>query len=207
MLSKIKKLLAWFKSVVQFRVKRWHYAMGGWHEKDVQLTVILEDDVWYWALANYLSFDWVTLPCELLSHVPLPWFIRNWERHWDKDDPEYFAKFEDWFGDDFGSLWHCYVENPICQWVWKRRNWAGDICLDLTLDEARKKFGAEHEAIKWVEKELARHRQWDTESLEEIRKSYKAGDLTREDALEKLEWHFEGRDLQALLDGKEELEK
>ena len=197
MLSKIKKLL-------QFHIRRWHYAMGGWREEDVHLTVVLEEDIWYWALASCVAWDWTTRICEWFHHVPLPKFVRNWKRHWDKDDPEYFATFEDWFGDDFGCLWHCYVESPICQWAWRHRNCKGDIFIELTLGEARKKFGAEHEAVKWIEKELADHKQYDAEKLEEIRESYKAGGLSREQALEKLEWHFEG-DLQALLDGKESL--
>jgi hypothetical protein len=198
MLSKIKKLF-------QFHVHRWHYAMGGWHEKDVRLIAVLEDDVWYWALINYLSWDWLTRICSWLHYVPLPWFIRNWERHWDKDDPEYFAKFEDWYGDDFGCLWHGYVEDPICQWAWRHRDAGHDIYIELTLDEARKKFGAEHEAVKWIEKELAEHKQYDAEKLDEIRKAFAAGELTREQALEKLEWHFDDENLDALLDGKAEL--
>jgi hypothetical protein len=195
MLSKIKKLL-------QFRVKRWHGAMGGWKEKDIRVIAVLQEDVWYWALAEYLADGWLTRICEWMCHVPLPKVVREMEGHWDKDDPEYFAKYEDWAGSDFGSLWHCHVESPVCQFVWKRRNWQGDICVEMTLDEARKKFGEEHETIKWVEKELAQHKEWDAEELAEIRKAYAAGELTREQAFEKLGWQFEGENLDTLLDGQ-----
>lgn len=195
-------MLSWIKNLFCFRVQRWNHGMRGWKEKDIRLVVTLEDDVWYWALANHIGWNWTTQICEWLHNVPLPKFVRNWEGHWDKDDPEYFAKYEDWAGDDFGSLWHCHVETPICQWAWKRRNWAGDIHLELTLDEAREKFGSDHKAVKWVESELARRKEWDAETLVEIRGKYKSGELNREQALEKLEWHFEGENLEALLDGQ-----
>jgi hypothetical protein len=178
--------------------------MGGWKEKDVTLHVTLEEDVWYVALVNWLTWDKGTWICHWLHYIPLPWFIRNIEGHWDKDDPEYFAKFEDWFGDDFGCLYHCHVCDPLCQWGWRLRKPEQDIHIELTLDEARKKFGAEHEAIKWVEKELAERKQHDAEKLVEIRGKYASGELTREQALEKLEWHFEGENLEELLDKKPE---
>lgn len=194
--------LAWLAGKLRFRVRRWHYAMAGWKEKDIRLIAVLEEDVWYWALANWVTLDWLTRVCSWLHHVPLPKFVREREGHWDKDDPEYFAKYEDWAGGDFGTLWHCHVETPALQWAWKRRNWAGDVHIELALDEARKKFGAEHEGVRWVERELADHKRYDAEKLEEIRQAYASGGLTREEAVEKLEWHFEGEDLQALLDGK-----
>ena len=95
MLSEIKKVVSLYfeplKKLFQFRVKRWHTAMRGWDEKDIRVLICLEDLIWYWMVLEWLFWDNGTYICHWLHYVPLPRFIRNWERHWDKDDPEYFA--------------------------------------------------------------------------------------------------------------------
>jgi hypothetical protein len=171
MLSEIKKAVSLYfeplKKLLQFRVKRWHTAMRGWDEKDIRVIICLEDLIWYWMVLEWLFWDNGTYICHWLGYVPLPKFICNWERHWDKDDPEYFAKFGDWFGDDFGCLWHVWVCDPTCQWVWKHKDfkkaWPQ---WELTLEEARKTFAHDPAIYEWVEKELEQHKKWVAEKAE-----------------------------------------
>jgi hypothetical protein len=180
--------------------------MGGWHEKDVRLIVDLEEDIWYWALVNHLAWDWTTRVCSWLHYVKLPKFILDWERHWDEDDPEYLARFEDWFGDNLGNLWHVYVEDPICQWAWRHRDYKRDVGIRLTLDEARGYFGADHESVKWVEREIAEHTQYDAERVADIRAKFASGEYDREKAIERLSWVYDADEerLALILDGKAE---
>ena len=168
MLSKIKKALAWFKSVVQFRVKRWHTAMRGWDEKDIRVIICLEDSIWYWVVLEFLFWDVQTYVCHYSDFVKLPKFIRNWKRNWDKDDPQYVGTFEDWYGDSIHSLWHAHVCDPLLQWVWRHKSFnKAEPQWEMTLDEARKTFAHDPVIWQWVEKELEQHKQWDAEEAAE----------------------------------------
>jgi len=190
----LSKLWAKVRPVLQFRLRRWHISMGGWNEQDVRILIGCDAQIWYWALIEFVLWDGQTYLCSWGHYIPLPWFIRNWKRHWDKDDPEYFEKFEDWFGDDLGCLWHCYVCDPLLQWVWKRKD-QNEASFELTLDEARKKFAHDPSVYQWAEKELEEHKKYDAEKTAEIREKYRKGELTREEALEKLEWVGKNDDL------------
>jgi len=177
--------------------------MRGWKDQDVRVIICLEDCKWHWFVLEWLV-ELQQYLCHWLHNVPLPRIVREMERHWDEDDPEYFGKFEDWYGDDLGCLWHSCVDNPLSQWVWKHK-YAGKGAhspqWELTLDEARKTFAHDPAIYEWVEKEVEQHKQWDAEKLAEVREAYKAGSMTREQALEKLEWWFDSGNLEALLDG------
>jgi hypothetical protein len=168
MLSKIKKLLAAVQSAVQFRVKRWHTAMRGWDEKDIRVIICLEDSIWYWIVLEWLFWDVQTYVCHYTDFVKLPKFIRNWKRAWDKDEPDEITTWQDWYGDSIHSLWHVYVCDPLCQWVWKHKDfhkaWPQ---WELTLDEARKQFAHDPAIYEWVEKELEHHKEYDAEKLAE----------------------------------------
>lgn len=159
----LNKLWAQVRSVLQFRVKRWYTAMRGWDEKDIRVLICLEDEIWYWLLADEIVMSGFTRICDVLHWVKLPKFILNWERHWDKDDPEYFGKWEDWLGDDLGCIWHCYVEHKALNWVYKHRSNVQLPQFEMTLDEARQKFAHDPEVWQWVEKSLAEHREYDAE--------------------------------------------
>jgi hypothetical protein len=195
MLSKIKKLL-------QFRLKRWHTAMRGWKGQDIRVIVCLEDSIWYWVILEWLA-GLQQYVCHWMGYVKLPKFIRRIERVWDAEwDPEP-STWEEYYGDSLHSLWHVHVCDPIFQFVWKHKDfhkaWPQ---WEMTLDEARKTFAHDPEIYEWVEKEERQHRQWDAEELDEVRKAHASGELTREQALEKLGWRFEGEDLGGLLDGQ-----
>jgi hypothetical protein len=162
MLSKLKNAL---RSVVQFRVRRWGVSMRGWDEQTARVLICCETRVWYWVLAEFVFWDLQTYVCHYTDFIKLPGFIRNWERHWDKDDPEYFAKFEDYFGGSIHSLWHGYICDPLVQWVWRHNEVEAE--FELTLDEARKKFAHDPTVYQWVERELKRHEEWDAEDAAE----------------------------------------
>lgn len=159
----LSKLWAKVRPFVQFRVRRWHVAMRGWDETDIRVLVICEDDIWYWALAEFLAWNCGTTICDWLHHVPLPKWLRNWERLWGGaefgDEP---CKFEDYYGDDLSVFWHCWVESPACQFAWKHKN-HNVVEFEMTLDEARKKFAHDPEQYQWVERNLEQHKQWDAE--------------------------------------------
>lgn len=194
MWSKLKKLLQW-------RVKRWHTAMRGWDDKDIRVLVCLEDQIWYWAVLQWWFWDVMTYVCHWTHFIPLPNFLLDWERNWDKDDPEYRGKWRDWYGESFHGLWHGLICDPPIQWVWDHLNHY-EPTWEMTLDEARKCFAHDPSVYVWVEKSLEEHKQYDAEKLAEIRQKYASGELNREQALEKLEWKFEGQNLEELLDGR-----
>lgn len=184
MLSKLKDVL---RPVVQYRIRRWNVSMSGYKEENIRLVVNCETDIWYWALAEFVFWNLQTHLCHWLHNIPLPKFFRNWERHWDKDDPEYFAKFEDWYGDDFGCLWHLHVCDPLLRFVWKHKN-QDQAAFELTIDEARKKFAHEPQHVAWIEKELAERREYDAERTAETRAKYQSGEWAREQAIDKLSY-------------------
>lgn len=158
-MSFFNRVWAAVRPVVQFRVQRWHMAMRGWGDSDIRVLVCCEDDIWYWRLAEFIGWDCCTRVCDWLHHVPLPKWLRNWERAWGAPEP---CKFEQWYGDDFSVFWHCWVESPVCQWAWKHKN-RHVVEFELTLDEARVKFVHDPEKYQWVERELAQHKEWDAE--------------------------------------------
>jgi len=168
MLSKIKKLLAWFKSVVQFRVKRWHTATRGWDEQSIRVLICLEDSIWYWVVLEWLFWDVQTYVCHYTDYVKLPKFIRNIKRVWDPKWDTEPSTFEEWYGDSIHSLWHAHVCDPLLQWVWRHKN-VGKVepTWELTLDEARKTFAHDPEIYEWVEKNLEDHKKWDAEEAAE----------------------------------------
>jgi len=184
----LSNLWAKIRPVLQFKVRRWHTSMRGWTEQNARVFVNCETDIWYWALAEFLS-DLQSYFCSWTHNIPLPGFICNIKGHWDKDDPEYLASFGDWFGDDLGGLWHGYICDPCLEFVWKHKS-HDEAEFELTLDEARKKFAHDPEQYQWVEKSIEERKRWDAESLAEIRAAYRSGEMTRERALEKLSFVF-----------------
>jgi hypothetical protein len=163
----IKKLWAWVRSVLQFRIKRWHVAMRGWDEKDIRVLICLEDSIWYWVLLEKLFWDCGTWVCHWMGYVPLPKWFRNWERAWDSDEPDEVMKAEDWFGDDLGSIWHCHVCDPPLQWVWKHKDIGKkQPTWEMTIAEAKERFD-DPEIWEWVEKNLAEHKEYDAEKAAE----------------------------------------
>jgi len=171
-LSRIGRALQW-------RVDHWSISTSGWREdvpshingnknyEFARVFVHCESTIWYIRFLEWLAWDNGFVLCSWLHPVRLPRFIREWERHWDSDDPEYFAKFEDWFGDDLGCLWHLYVESPILQWVWglKKNDQINEV--ELTCDEARKAFQYHPEKLEWVWKSMQESLDYDKEKQAE----------------------------------------
>ena len=164
----------WLKNLINFRVKRWHTATRGWGEEDIRVLICLQDDIWYWALLDWLAAE-ETYICHWLHSIPLPKWVRNWKRAWDTDEPTEIIKFGEWFGDDLGGLWHVFICTPLMQWTYRHLN-PNQPMFELTLDEARSKFANDAEVWKWVEKELEQHRIWDAEDAENVNDWAAAGE-------------------------------
>jgi hypothetical protein len=150
-------MLSKLKSVVQFRVQRWHISMRGWNEQDTRVLIVCESDIWYWALLLFLGWDCATHVCEWLHYIKLPRWLRNWKRQWDSDRDFGPCTFEEYYGDDLSTFWHVWVESPLCQFAWKHRNYEGDVEVELTIDEARKKFAHDLDSLKWIEETIERY--------------------------------------------------
>ena len=155
----VKKALGWLGHRLRFRVRRWNTAMKGWKGEDVRVIVDCSDDVWYWALLDWL-WEWQGWLCHGLGYIPLPGLITRIKGHWDEDDPEYYAPIGDWFGDDVGAFWHIWVCDPVFHWIWPHldKHW---LQLELTVEEAGKKLY--HDRYGWVEEEIRQHERYDAE--------------------------------------------
>lgn len=62
--------------------------------------------------------------CGMLQEVPLPKWLANLHGRWGcecKPDEkcECYGRFGDYFGNDWGGLWHCYIECPISDRVFQ----------------------------------------------------------------------------------------
>jgi|SRR5271157_137347 len=168
MLSKLKKL-------IQFRVKRWQVAMRG-----SNVLIVMEDSIWYWALLDWLALDCGLVMCSWLvckdtgwrRFLKLPRFIRDWKRVWDKEWDEEPSTFEDYYGDDLSTIWHCCVEGPILQWIWKHKDyWRKRPEFELTLAEAKEKFD-DPEQFQWIEERIAEDAKYEAEkAAEELAKN------------------------------------
>jgi hypothetical protein len=163
-ITMVSKFIETLRRIVQFRVYRWRIAMRGWDEQSARVLVECETDIWYWALAEWLQ-DRQTYLCLWLQSVPLPGFICNWERQWDKEEPD-SCKFKDWYGGDFGGIWHAVICDPLMQFIWKHKD-HHTVEFELTMEEARNKFAHDLERLKWVEEEIERHKKWDAEEAAE----------------------------------------
>lgn len=169
-LSRIGRALQW-------RVDHWNIATSGWREdvpalnpdgstnyKFARVFVHCESTIWYIRFLEWLAWDNGLALCSFLHNLPkIPRFIREWERHWDKDDPEYFAKFEDWYGEDWCGLWHSWFETPVLQWIWglKKKDYVNEIILTPT--QAKEAFKHYPERLEWVWKSMEESRQYEAE--------------------------------------------
>jgi hypothetical protein len=155
-LEKTMKLFDW-------KVRRWSGLwLGGGTGEDTEICVHLEEDIWYWLVLEFLAWDCCTRVCDWLSHVKLPKFIRNWERKWGDEPDDEPCKLEDWWGDDFGTFWHVWVESPFCQWARRHKN-KDRAVWKMSLSEARKQFSSFPQEIAWVDKEIAERLEYDKE--------------------------------------------
>jgi len=154
-----------------WKVRRWSGPwLGGGTGEDTEISIHLEECVWYWLVLEFLAWDCCTHICDWLSHVPLPKFIRNWERKWDEDD-DTPCKFGDYWGSHLDTPWHVWVESPFCQWVWHHNGAVGTVgtvqpIWKMPLSEARKQFQSFPQEIAWVDKEIARRVEYDKEEAE-----------------------------------------
>jgi len=160
-LEKTTKLFDW-------KVRRWSgFWLGAGTGEDTEVSIHLEETVWYWLVLEFLAWDCCTCVCDLLHHVKLPKFIRNWERVWGDEPDDEPCKLEDWWGDDFGTFWHCWVESPFCQWVWHNKGIGGvghvQPVWRMPLSEARKHFQEFPQEFVWVDKEIASRLEYDKE--------------------------------------------
>jgi hypothetical protein len=158
--AKARKIGKWLGKKLRFRVRRWDVAMKGWKREDVRVLIDCSDDVWYWALLDWLWL-WQQWLCHGLGYVPLPRLITRIKGHWDKDDPKYYAPISDWFGDEVGAFWHSWVCDPVNQWIWPHldKHW---LQLELTVEEARKRLYPDR--LEWLEEEIRRHEKYDADN-------------------------------------------
>jgi hypothetical protein len=142
--------------IVQFRITHWSLAHRGWKEDEVEIFAHLEEDIWYWLVAEFFATKTMYV-CDWLSNIQLPKWLRNWERKWGYRPSDQVCKFEDYWGYDVGTFLHIYVESPICQYVWRHKNnYVAE--FTMTIDEARKKFEHFPEHFDWIEKSIEEDR-------------------------------------------------
>src|ERR1700677_1398217 len=108
-------------SFFNFRVTHWHIATKGWSGEEFRVLADLHEDIWYWAIAYYLAWEWLTRICNWLEFVPLPKFICNWKRNWGGDPDECVTQLDEYYGEDLSPFWHCWIESPICQWAFRNK--------------------------------------------------------------------------------------
>jgi hypothetical protein len=161
-MRKLKKLLQW-------RVTSWYVSYRGWRDDqpDFRVVVTFQEDVWYWRFLEWLCWDRGLVMCDWLTSFKLPMFVRNWTRVWDPEDAEP-STFEEYYGDDLSSIWHCDVEDPIIQFVWKhqyafQRRWD----CEMTLAEAQEKFKDDPDKLRWVVEQSQSHKEYDAEKAAE----------------------------------------
>lgn len=180
-LSRIGRALQW-------RVDHWYVSTSGWRDDVPRLNpdgtknyhfaivhVTCESTVWYARFLEWLAWDNGWVLCEFLHDCDLPRFVREWKRAWDKDEPNEVCTFEEWFGGEWCSLWHNFIENPILQWIWRLKKEDRINSIELTPAEAREAFKYNPEKLEWVWKSIEEHKQWDAEEEAE-KQQQKASD-------------------------------
>jgi len=138
------------------KIQRWNIGLGGVDE--LKVTVSCTSDSAFWAFLEWLWEEWQTWLCHILGFIPLPGPLVRWKGAWgEKEDyaelPALKTPFGEWYGDSLGDLWHLFVCDPVCQFIWPHLD-RHSVSFEMTVEEARAKLAHYPELLKWVEKEV-----------------------------------------------------
>lgn len=99
-------------------------------EKQVSIELFQFPSVFCWLV--FELHEAVMECCHLLNDFPIPRWLANWERPWGcectppNSYPLYdegcacWSKFGDYYGDDWGHMWHCFLEMPLQDYLNRR---------------------------------------------------------------------------------------
>lgn len=146
------------------RIQRWSIGYKGWVNES-RVVVSCDDEKAFWAFMDWL-WSWQTWLCHVLYFIPLPGLLTEWERAWDKDEPEDVMTFGSWYGDSLGTLWHLLVCDPVGQLIWSRLD-GRTVEFELTMEEAKEKFRHDPRKLDWVKEEVKKRKKWDAEEEDE----------------------------------------
>jgi hypothetical protein len=124
----------------------------GTHEVCIELMRI--PSLWVWLLLQFEeSADGV---CGLLQDVPLPKWLTEFKTEFGEDDE--VMTFGEYYGDDLSTIWHCFIETPISNYVWKNV-WSSTLHVDTPLDKQWDNWPE----VQWIRGDIAREaagREW-----------------------------------------------
>lgn len=102
-----------------------------------------------WLLPLIILEQWIDGICGLLHEVPLPKWLVEYP-YTDKEDPEWWGSIGDYYGEEWGGLWHCYIECPITETVFKHTQTTIEH-INVPLSA----FGDNHE-VDWIRGDIER---------------------------------------------------
>ena len=128
----------------------------------------------YWWMVSELH-EAVEECCSLFHHMPIPRWLANWESDWgcdcspantaplNDDGCACWGTFAEYYGDDWGSMWHCFLEMPLSQHIYK--NLYKDkgylmmpyfVFVNVSLDEWRDR--PDDPDVKWIREDIDREK-------------------------------------------------
>lgn len=94
-----------------------------WKTKQVSIQLFQFPSVFCWLVFELHTA--IMECCGLLAHLPLPKLIVNHKSDWgcqhSSNEPcDCWSTFGDYYGDDWGSLWHCFLDMPLEDYLNRR---------------------------------------------------------------------------------------
>lgn len=113
--------------------------------KPVCIELLTFSSLWVWLVAELEES--VSECCSMMHEIPLPKWIVDWTFETSEGD---ILTIGDYYGDDLGGLWHCYVESPLSDYVFEHtRRTLHHVNVSL-------KDMGEDEEIQWIVAEIER---------------------------------------------------
>ncbi len=96
-------------------------------EKQISVQLFQFASVFEWLV--FETHEAVMECCHLFHHLPLPRWLANWESDWGcectpPNSPPLFddgcacwGRFGDYYGEEWGGIWHCYIEWPLQRYL------------------------------------------------------------------------------------------
>lgn len=108
--------------------------------------------------------------CGLFHHLPIPKWLGNWKRKWGCDCPpddgdggcDCLGRFGDYYGEDWGSMWHCFLEIPLQEFLNRREQKRfkagghGLQFLDVSLDHWKNQ--KDDLDVNWIREDIEREK-------------------------------------------------
>jgi hypothetical protein len=108
--------------------------------------------------------------CHLFHHLPLPRWLANWQSDWGCDctkpgtPPLYddgcacWGRFGDYYGEDWGGLWHCYLETPLMNYLYNRKSKRILETVYIKLPISEWGFIISDPDVNWIRNEIEREK-------------------------------------------------